>query len=676
VPNTAAATTSSQSGSLSRTTSMQAPPGLAARPVADGASTSGSSPPRSSPPRPAPPLAQSSGAEDDAGTRIFAPRPIRARDLMPLEAMGFLQLSTHFAELDVRVLAEADVGKKLSILFESHDRVMSALEARLAAVAGGAAESLNDTALLRRALMSGTAASAAMQQQVAKFATFANVTIDHPTSSEETRKSVAERLAGMNDKLLEYVRRAASFQNLADSVAGKKDQFATFKTTIDREMRALAKPLAYKESVDAALVCACASVRVGLARLSLEGLPPEVDQALSVVRDGYLALFALRVRLREAFPLAGPSDPRALSEPKELRATLKAISDAKDAFAQAAADHVEHAAWPLALDIATAIGFSSACYEKAVDVLHPQPTAPASAPERAGRSRRGRHRPAARAVAQEAVPGPSAEPASNPRAASNPRSAALQKSNRLLRGSRLSAEMLQSTGAELLALGRAANKDVSTLEAARAGREPTSIASQERTLLHNWFGDVDKLAHARAETATLLDAHSGDPDLTLRLAELEGQIAGLRMAERRIDAKEMDSLKQHEEPRSQHLDRLLGLGQIASVGTPIRLPSEGDQGDRGTLFELKIRPRPLSDGRPALPLYVHVHLQEPASDAEFRELSFDRFAAVHVKTDWQKNKGARWEQLQHAMGNTEARVHRGQLDQQVWEALRKVAGGD
>ena len=668
VPDTAAATTSSQSSSVSRTASMQAPPGLAARPGADGASTSRSLPPRNSPPRPASPLAPSSGTEDDAGPRIFAPRPIRARDLMPLDAMGFLQLSTHFAELEVQVLAEADLGKKLSLLFESQDRVMSALEARLAAVAGGAAESLNDTALLRRALMSGTGASAAMQAQVAKFAAFANVTIDHPTSSEQTRKDVAERLAGMNDKLLEYVRRAASFHDLADSVAGKKDRFATFKTTIDREMRALAKPLAYKESVDGALLCACASVRVGLARMSLEGLPPEVDHALSVVREGYIALLELRARLQDAFPLAGPSDPRALSEPKELRATLKTISDAKDAFARAAAEHVAHATWPMALDIATAIGISSACYEKAVDVLHPQPSAPASAPERAGRSRRNRNRPAARPVAQEPVPGTSAERASNPRAAS------LQKSSRLLRGSRLSAEMLQSTGAELLALGRAANKDVSTLEAARAGREPTSIASQERTLLHNWFGDVDKLAQARAEIASLLDAHGADRDLSQRLVEIEGQIAGLRAAERRIDDTEMDSLKQHEEPKSKHLDRLLGLGQIAGVGAPTRLPSEGDQGDRGTLFELMIRPRPLSDGRRALPLYVHVHLQEPASDDEFRALSFDRFAAVHVKTDWQKNKGARWEQLQHAMGNTEARVHRGQLDEQVWNALRDAAG--
>jgi len=588
---------------------------------------------------------------------------------MPLETMGFLQLSTHFAELDIQVLANADVGKKLSLLLGSHDRAMSAVQARLAAIAQGAAESACDTSLLDRALVTATDVCSAMQQQLAKFANFANVTMLHPTTSEETRKNVAARLAGMNDKLLEFVRRAADFQDLADAVAGRKEQFAPFKTTINRKMRELAKPLAHKESVDAAMLCACASVRVGLARLSLDGLPPALDQALGVVRDGYLALFALRVRMRDAFPVAGPSDPRALSEPKELRATLKTISDAKDAFAHAAAEHVAHAAWPLALDIATVIGVSGACYEKAVNALYPQPVA-APPPERAGRTRRSRHRPAARPVAQESVPQPSAESASNPRAA------ALQKSKRLLRAPRLSAEMLQSTGADLLALGRAANKDVSTLEAARAGREPTSIASQERTMLRNWFGDVDKLAQVRSEIAALVDAQGADPNLTQRLVELDGQITGLRLAERHIDAKEVDSLKQHEEPRNQHLDRLLGLGQIANVSAPTLLASEGDEGGRGTLFELKIRPKPLSDGRQARPLYVHVHLQEPASDTEFRALPFERFAAVHVKTDWQKNKGPRWEQLQHAMGNTEARVHRGPLDAQVWNALRKVGGAD
>jgi hypothetical protein len=234
--------------------------------------------------------------------------------------------------------------------------------------------------------------------------------------------------------------------------------------------------------------------------------------------------------------------------------------------------------------------------------------------------------------------------------------------------------MLRSTGGELLALGRAAGKDVATLLAARSGREPTSIASQERTMLRSWFGDVDALTQVRAQIAALLDATGADPGLTRRLGELDGQIAGLQAAERRIDAGEMDALKQHEEPRNHHLDRLLQRDQVAGVSAPSRLPSTSDQGDRGTVFELRIRLRPLSDGRRARPLYVHVHLNEPASEAEFAALPFERFAAVHVKTDWQKNMGPRWEQLQHAMGNTEARVHRGPLDAQVWHALRRLAG--
>jgi len=195
-------------------------------------------------------------------------------------------------------------------------------------------------------------------------------------------------------------------------------------------------------------------------------------------------------------------------------------------------------------------------------------------------------------------------------------------------------------------------------------------------MLANWFGEVEKLTQARAEIATLLDTKRGDRDLTERLAELESQIQGLRVAERRIDDAELDALKQHDEPRGKHLERLLALGQIAGVGKPKRLASDGDADGRGTLFELEIRPRPLSHGRPARPLFVHVHLHEPASDDEFPNVPFDRFAAIHVKTDWQKNKGPRWEQLQRAMGNTEAHVHRGKLDEPVWAALRTMALGE
>jgi len=671
VPSTAAATTSSQSGSLSRTTSRQAPEGLASRSARDGASSSHALPPRNSPPGLASHVAQSRGQENVGGTSIVAPRPVRAPGVMRLHTMDFDRLSAQLKLSELQEQLQPDVEQRRPLLFAGHDEAMYAVRARLAAVAAGAAESLVDTALLRRALATGSGACGDMLPLAFKCAPLANVTIiARGRTSEETRQKAETELAGYNDKLQECVRRAADFHDIADAVVDRKGQFAPFKTTIDGEMRQIARRLAYTESVGAAIIAAIAAMRVGHARLWLAGLPPEVDRELSAVKEGYEALDALRKRLADAAPLTSRSDPRALSGPKELRAALKTISDAKEAFAQAAAEHLDQAAWPLALDIATAIGHSSACYERAIDVLHPLPTAPASAPERAGRSRRGRHRPAARSDAQEAAPGPSAE------RASNPRTSALQKSNRLLRGSRLSAEMLQSTGAELLALGRAAGKDVSTLEAVRDGREPTSIASQERTLLRNWFGDVDKLAQARAEIAALLDAQRGDQGLTERLAELEGQIAGLRVAERRIDATETDSLKQHEEPKSKHLERLLRLGEIASISKPIQLPSEGDLGGRGTLFELKILPKPLSDGRPARPLYVHVHLRELASEDEFRAVAFKDFAAVHVKTDWQKNKGPRWEQLQHAMGNTEARVHRGSLDEQVWDALRKVGGSD
>ncbi len=37
------------------------------------------------------------------------------------------------------------------------------------------------------------------------------------------------------------------------------------------------------------------------------------------------------------------------------------------------------------------------------------------------------------------------------------------------------------------------------------------------------------------------------------------------------------------------------------------------------------------------------------------------FAAVHLKTDWEKNLGASWEAVMRALGYPEAKVHRGPI---------------
>jgi len=144
--------------------------------------------------------------------------------------------------------------------------------------------------------------------------------------------------------------------------------------------------------------------------------------------------------------------------------------------------------------------------------------------------------------------------------------------------------------------------------------------------------------------------------------------------DKHVTRAESDALKQDEFPVARHVERLLELHQTEAVSGLVKLPSEGDKGERGTLFELMIQPRPLEDGTRADRLFVHVHTTQPVSAEECTSLPFESFAAIHVKNARQVNLGARWEQMQEKLGNLGSSVHRGRVTQSLWDSLRAVAG--
>ncbi|GKS93416.1 hypothetical protein [Acidovorax sp. SUPP2825] len=140
-----------------------------------------------------------------------------------------------------------------------------------------------------------------------------------------------------------------------------------------------------------------------------------------------------------------------------------------------------------------------------------------------------------------------------------------------------------------------------------------------------------------------------------------------------VSAFEIDLVKQYALPRANHVSMLLNSGEAVPDGAVRKLPSDGDpDGDHGTLFEVCLAVKPLSDGQPAAPLYVHFHSKSVAGTDAIASISPDQLAAVHVKTADQRAFGPKWEALNAALLGP---VHRGALTDQVLMDLQKRLQG-
>ncbi|AXV77167.1 MULTISPECIES: type III secretion system effector XopP [Ralstonia solanacearum species complex] len=191
-------------------------------------------------------------------------------------------------------------------------------------------------------------------------------------------------------------------------------------------------------------------------------------------------------------------------------------------------------------------------------------------------------------------------------------------------------------------------------------RDAVTAADFIRGSAGSWFGERDRVRSAKA---------SLPPSDHHRIAQLADRLGALEWIERHMTALEADMLKCDRHPRSNHLGRLLAAGEIQRVGAPGRLPPAMDNDALGTLFEMRIQLKPLSNLQPTAPWFVHLHTEKPVTAQALSTMAFADFTAVHLKTDKEKNRGPRWEAVMRALGYTDAKVHRAAIGR---ELLRKL----
>jgi hypothetical protein len=228
-------------------------------------------------------------------------------------------------------------------------------------------------------------------------------------------------------------------------------------------------------------------------------------------------------------------------------------------------------------------------------------------------------------------------------------------------------ELAQRANGDVVALAHALGKDASTLEQLRGPAfDPTESAQYARHAVQSWLGDIDNLRKTVRRAAA---GPSGAATHSARVEQLTDRIEALTLVHHHIARAEGDALKALPCPKAKHLRRLLQLGELAYVGAPVRLPSAGDLGDKGTLFEVTIQLKPLSSGEAARPLFVHLHTAELIDAAAARTVPFRKLAAAHVKTEAHRRLGARWEQMANTLGS----VHRGKIDAALLGELRALS---
>jgi hypothetical protein len=132
----------------------------------------------------------------------------------------------------------------------------------------------------------------------------------------------------------------------------------------------------------------------------------------------------------------------------------------------------------------------------------------------------------------------------------------------------------------------------------------------------NWCDQVRELAQQLEATAARVD---------LRVAEQVEQADGNKL------------IKLHQFPQAADWKALLNAGHVRAVSQPRALASTPPN----TLFECRIDPVQDPGEAPYKPVFVHMHTAKPVADpAALKSLSKADFAAVHLKSDEQKNLGA------------------------------------
>ncbi|MDA8445715.1 hypothetical protein [Paracidovorax valerianellae] len=226
---------------------------------------------------------------------------------------------------------------------------------------------------------------------------------------------------------------------------------------------------------------------------------------------------------------------------------------------------------------------------------------------------------------------------------------------------------------DFFALAASMKQDTKDIRAALdAGTDPVNAGQMMRRALAQWFGQPGIWAQRsqQLEGLTGVDLDPKTVELKKEVAQRAEQVQALHD---QVSTFEIDLVKQYTLPKANHVSMLLNSGEAMPDGTVRKLPSSGDpDGDHGTLFEVRLAVKPLSNGQPAAPLYVHFHTQSVVGTDAIASISPDQLAAVHVKTADQRALGPKWEALNAALLGP---VHRGALTDQVLMDLQKRLKG-
>ncbi|MEF9387851.1 type III secretion system effector XopP [Ralstonia solanacearum species complex bacterium KE056] len=281
-----------------------------------------------------------------------------------------------------------------------------------------------------------------------------------------------------------------------------------------------------------------------------------------------------------------------------------------------------------------------------------EPPAPAEQAQPSGSARRKHGKPGKQ-------PGAMAGAVPAPRPVLVDKRTDMQKTaDGLLRRYPVDRKVLAQFDGDLIRIAQSLGKDTRTLQSELADSrcDGAMTADYLRTAIRDWLGDIRNIGPLH-EAVAALSPQDG------RVGQLTGRIKALERIECRLDTMQADLLKRDACPRAPHLKRLLNAKEnaIRSVDQPARLPRETPNDRLGTLFEMRIVLKPLSNGRRVAPWVVHIHTREPTTADRLATMPPGDFAAVHLKTDWEKNLGRRWEAVMRALGYEEAKVHRGPI---------------
>ncbi|AXV88174.1 type III secretion system effector XopP [Ralstonia solanacearum] len=246
-------------------------------------------------------------------------------------------------------------------------------------------------------------------------------------------------------------------------------------------------------------------------------------------------------------------------------------------------------------------------------------------------------------------------------AARDRRTGAQKHADTVLNGFPVDLKTARQLSGDIDQIAAALDQDVGEIEAARRNPRYNAVQAADaiRGLARKWFGEAERLSEAQTSL----------PRTDARNGQLADRLQALELIHQRLDIQEADEIKRDALPWDQHLERLLQRGEIAHVSAPIRLPSEGDIGPQGTLFEMRIQPKPCSNEEPVAPWFLHLHTSELASAEGLHTLESDKFKAVHMKTSQEKNLGRTWEMLMRARGRFDAKVHRAPIGHALRDEL-------